>query len=64
MPDYAWNVLPSPIIDVGGGIGSLEMLLLQDSANHNLSFTIFDIPKTAENAKQVRALPPRIFPRL
>ncbi|KAF9469574.1 S-adenosyl-L-methionine-dependent methyltransferase [Collybia nuda] len=49
--DYPWNNLASPIVDVGGGIGSLEMALVKDECNSSLEFTIFDIPTTIENAK-------------
>lgn len=38
---------------MGGGIGSLEMTLLKDQTNQQLSFTIFDIPQTIENAQKV-----------
>jgi hypothetical protein len=51
--DFPWNTLDSPIIDIGGGIGSIEMSLLKDPRNHSLKFTIFDIPKTIEHAKKV-----------
>ncbi|GLB43619.1 putative O-methyltransferase [Lyophyllum shimeji] len=52
LADYPWNKLISPIIDIGGGIGSLELALLKDEQNAELRFTIFDIPKTIENAKK------------
>ena len=51
--DYPWNKLVSPVVDVGGGIGSLEMMLLKDEKNASLRFVIFDIPETIENAKKV-----------
>jgi hypothetical protein len=51
--DYAWSELASPSVDIGGGIGSLEMELVKEKENSNLSFTIFDIPKTIENSKKV-----------
>lgn len=41
------------MVDIGGGIGSLEMALVKDERNSSLEFTIFDIPATIENAKVV-----------
>jgi hypothetical protein len=52
VDDYEWSKLPSPIIDVGGGIGSLEMVLLSQPKNRHLTFTLFDLPKTMENAQK------------
>ncbi|EPQ59774.1 S-adenosyl-L-methionine-dependent methyltransferase [Gloeophyllum trabeum ATCC 11539] len=51
--DYPWSTLTSPIIDVGGGIGSLELALLEDQRNIHLKFVIFDIPNTTENAAKL-----------
>jgi hypothetical protein len=53
LPDYPWNKLISPVVDIGGGIGSLEMVLMKDEQNSSLEFTIFDIPTTTENARKV-----------
>ncbi|KAG6811266.1 hypothetical protein H0H92_008259 [Tricholoma furcatifolium] len=53
--DYPWNQLASPVVDVGGGIGSLELALLKREENAALNFTIFDIPATIENAKKTWA---------
>jgi hypothetical protein len=53
IPDYPWKTLASPIIDIGGGIGSFEAMLLSIAKNKKLSFTIFDIEKTVEHAKTV-----------
>ncbi|KAG5636306.1 hypothetical protein H0H81_008477 [Sphagnurus paluster] len=52
VTDYAWNQLTTPIVDVGGGIGSLEMALLKEEQNGPLEFIIFDIPTTIANAKK------------
>lgn len=51
--DYAWNELASPIVDVGGGIGSLEMALLKSGDNSHLKFIIFDIPQTINDGQNV-----------
>jgi len=51
--DYPWSKLASPIVDIGGGIGTLERKLLSDDQNSHLQFQLFDIPKTIENAKEV-----------
>ncbi|KAG6856819.1 hypothetical protein H0H87_000291 [Tephrocybe sp. NHM501043] len=56
--DYPWNQLASPVVDVGGGIGSLEIVLLQQKENAALSFKIFDIPTTVEHAKKTWAAQP------
>ncbi|KAG5643503.1 hypothetical protein DXG03_000744 [Asterophora parasitica] len=58
VTDYAWNQLVSPVVDVGGGIGSLELAVLKEEQNAALRFTIFDIPKTIENAKKTWAVQP------
>lgn len=48
----------SPIVDIGGGIGSLEMVLLKEETNSALSFIIFDTPVTIGSAKKVCSRPP------
>ena len=53
-PDFSWASLASPVVDVGGGIGSLELALTKTGTNGNVKFTIFDIPETIENGKKVR----------
>ncbi|KAG6847786.1 hypothetical protein H0H93_006002 [Arthromyces matolae] len=58
VADYPWNQLNSPIVDVGGGIGSLELVLLKQEENSSLNFRIFDIPATIENAKKTWASQP------
>jgi 16S rRNA G1207 methylase RsmC len=45
--------LSSPVVDIGAGIGTLEMSLLKDKRNNHLDFVLFDIPNTIENAKKV-----------
>lgn len=54
--DYDWSALTSPIVDVGGGIGSLELALVKSRPQDQFQFVLFDIPKTIENAKKVRFL--------
>jgi len=51
--DYPWEKLATPVIDIGGGIGSFEAMLFSIPKNKELSFTIFDIEKTVEHAKKV-----------
>ena len=46
-------MLPTPIVDIGGGIGTLEMGILKRKRTSHLNFTLFDIPQTIENAKKV-----------
>ena len=51
--DFDWQALESPVVDVGGGIGSLEMALTKAYPNTGPNFVIFDIQKTIGNAKEV-----------
>jgi len=51
--DYQWNLLASPVIDVGGGVGSLELSLAKYERYNHLEFVIFDIPKTIAQAEKV-----------
>jgi hypothetical protein len=53
ISDYPWHTLSSPIVDVGAGIGTLEMSILEDARNSHLEFVLFDIPDTMENAQKV-----------
>jgi len=63
--EYSWSKLLSPIVDVGGGIGSLELALFEHSQNASLQFTIFDIPGTIEDAKKLwQAQPPEASSRV
>jgi hypothetical protein len=55
-PDYPWHTLSSPIVDIGGGIGALEMSILEDNRNNHLNFVIFDMPKTVEHANKVTVI--------
>lgn len=48
--DYPWGEIPSPLVDIGGGIGTLEMSLLKFP---KLEFILFDLPKTVETASKV-----------
>ncbi|XP_006459129.1 hypothetical protein AGABI2DRAFT_134649 [Agaricus bisporus var. bisporus H97] len=51
--DYDWSALESPIIDVGGGIGSLEMIILRNLPQERFQFVVFDKPGTVEQGKKV-----------
>lgn len=51
--EYPWHRLLSPVVDIGGGIGTLEMSILKDERNNHLKFVLFDIPETIDNARMV-----------
>jgi len=51
--DYSWKALASPIVDVGGGIGTLELEILRQPEMEQHEFIIFDLPNTVENAEKV-----------
>ncbi|KAJ7583558.1 S-adenosyl-L-methionine-dependent methyltransferase [Mycena floridula] len=51
--DFPWHELPNPIVDIGGGIGSFEEMLLAVPQNRQLSFCILDIETTIDHAKKV-----------
>jgi hypothetical protein len=53
LVDYPWDGLSTPIVDIGGGIGTLEMEILKEKRSSHLDFILFDIPQTIENAKKV-----------
>jgi hypothetical protein len=53
LVDYPWDGLSTPIVDVGSGIGTLEMGILKEQRSNHLDFILFDIPQTIENAKKV-----------
>jgi hypothetical protein len=53
LVDYPWDRLSTPIVDIGGGIGTLEMGILKEKRSSHLDFILFDIPQTIENAKKV-----------
>lgn len=54
--DYPWEEYATPIVDIGGGMGSLEEMLLSVLQNKELTFTIFDIniEKTIDNSTKAR----------
>ena len=54
VADFNWPALASPVVDVGGGIGALEMALMKAYPETAPEFVIFDIPQTSANAKKVR----------
>lgn len=46
--------MPSPLIDIGGGMGALEIMVLTSSEkNKNIKFVIFDLEKTIEKSQEV-----------
>ncbi|KAI0324082.1 S-adenosyl-L-methionine-dependent methyltransferase [Cubamyces sp. BRFM 1775] len=49
--DFNWQALISPLVDVGGGIGSLEMALTKAYPTSTLQFIIVDIPDTIKAAR-------------
>lgn len=51
--DFPWSGMPSPIVDIGGGIGSLEDTLLLLPENRRLTFQVLDLKDTVEHAKKV-----------
>ncbi|KAF8516485.1 S-adenosyl-L-methionine-dependent methyltransferase [Gautieria morchelliformis] len=51
--DFPWHELNSPIVDVGGGIGSLEMSLVAHEKYSHLEFLIVDLPKTIAAGKNI-----------
>jgi hypothetical protein len=53
LVEYPWGALSTPIVDIGGGIGTLEMGILKEKASSHLDFILFDIPQTIENGKKV-----------
>ncbi|KAF8057596.1 S-adenosyl-L-methionine-dependent methyltransferase [Lyophyllum atratum] len=57
--DYSWETLKSPIVDVGGGIGSLQVMLFSVPKNKELSFVIFDLEKTVDHAKKAWGAKPQ-----
>jgi len=54
ITDYLWEEQATPIIDIGGGMGSFEEMLLSVPKNNKLTFTIFDIDKTIDNTRKAR----------
>ncbi|KXN83501.1 (RS)-norcoclaurine 6-O-methyltransferase [Leucoagaricus sp. SymC.cos] len=53
IADYLWENLATPIVDVGGRVGSFEEMLFSVPKNEELRFIIFDIETTIDNAKKV-----------
>jgi len=54
ITDYPWEEQATPIIDIGGGMGSFEEMLLSVPKNNKLTFTIFDIDQTIHNTRKAR----------
>ncbi|KAL9709214.1 hypothetical protein Ac2012v2_007568 [Leucoagaricus gongylophorus] len=54
--DYPWEEYATLIVDIGGGMGSLEEMPLSVLQNKELTFTIFDIDieKTIDNSTKAR----------
>ncbi|GJF00455.1 hypothetical protein PsYK624_167430 [Phanerochaete sordida] len=49
---FDWQGLASPIVDVGGGIGTLEMMLAREYPLSEFSSVLFDLQGTIANAKE------------
>ncbi|KAH9896815.1 S-adenosyl-L-methionine-dependent methyltransferase [Cubamyces lactineus] len=59
--DFNWQALSSPLVDVGGGIGSLEMALTRAYPSSTLQYIIVDIPDTIKAARAIwESQPPNI----
>ncbi|KIP03658.1 hypothetical protein PHLGIDRAFT_130017 [Phlebiopsis gigantea 11061_1 CR5-6] len=58
VDDFDWPALASPVVDVGGGIGALEMALMKAYPDTAPEFVIFDIPQTSANAQKIWAAQP------
>ncbi|KAJ2974320.1 hypothetical protein NUW54_g11911 [Trametes sanguinea] len=54
VTDFDWRALQSPLVDLGGGIGTLEMALTKAYPQSPLNFIIVDIAETVKNALAVR----------
>lgn len=54
--DFQWSALQSPVVDVGGGIGALELALVRAYPDSAVNFVVFDIAETLGHARTVRAL--------
>ncbi|KAL7284225.1 hypothetical protein ACG7TL_001507 [Trametes sanguinea] len=53
VTDFDWRSLQSPLVDLGGGIGTLEMALTKAYPQSPLNFIIVDIAETVKNALAV-----------
>ncbi|OJT07762.1 O-demethylpuromycin-O-methyltransferase [Trametes pubescens] len=53
ITDFQWSALQSPVVDVGGGIGALELALVRAHPNSAVSFVVFDIAETLGHAQTV-----------
>ncbi|KAI0823437.1 S-adenosyl-L-methionine-dependent methyltransferase [Trametes gibbosa] len=51
--DFDWPSLPSPVIDIGGGIGTLELALLKVYPESTTRFTVVDLAETIKSAETV-----------
>lgn len=51
--DFDWCVLNGPVVDVGSGIGALEMVVMKTYPDTALPFIIFDNFKIFENVRKV-----------
>ncbi|CDO74764.1 hypothetical protein BN946_scf185001.g12 [Trametes cinnabarina] len=53
VTDFDWRALQSPLVDLGGGIGTLEMALTEAYPESTLNFIIVDIAETVRNALSI-----------
>ncbi|KAI8970543.1 S-adenosyl-L-methionine-dependent methyltransferase [Trametes punicea] len=53
VTDFEWHSVQSPLVDLGGGIGTLEMALTEAYPESALHFIIVDIAETVKNAATV-----------
>ncbi|KAI0635107.1 S-adenosyl-L-methionine-dependent methyltransferase [Trametes polyzona] len=52
-PDFDWAGLQSPVVDVGGGIGALELALVRAYPDSTVNFVVVDLAETLKNARTV-----------
>jgi len=52
VADFDWCALDGPVVDIGGGIGSLEMAVTKTYPDTAPPFIIFDIPETSADARK------------
>ncbi|KAH9852108.1 S-adenosyl-L-methionine-dependent methyltransferase [Lenzites betulinus] len=53
VTDFDWPSLPSPVIDVGGGIGTLELAILKLYPEAPVRFIVVDLAETCKSAETV-----------
>ncbi|EKM53028.1 uncharacterized protein PHACADRAFT_259202 [Phanerochaete carnosa HHB-10118-sp] len=58
VTDFDWCALDGPVVDVGGGIGSLEMTVMKTFPDTAPPFIIFDIAETSADARKAWSAQP------